>query len=94
MKNKIIGILVFVTLVVAIAIPVQSYQIKINHIESTLSEELPIPGEMDEGFLPTEQTLPKKVVLTPPNILTVTRNEDIANLIQQMNEGIFLDRRI
>jgi hypothetical protein len=91
MIKKIIVIFLFLTLVFAVVNPAQSYQTKINKkLEIDDSIQVPMPGDMKNDILPNRESLAELVTRTQPEKRTTIRNDDIATLISQLDEDIYL----
>jgi hypothetical protein len=90
MEKRIIVAFLITMLVFAIAIPVQSSQIEIKQLKIDDPEEVPMPGDMKNNILPVRESLTKTITRTEPREFVTARNDDIANLIQQLNEDIYL----
>jgi len=91
MIKKIIVILLFLTLVFSVVNPAQSYRTKINNTtEIDYSIQVPMPGDMKNGIFPYRENLDKIITQIQTEKGSTTRNENIAALISQVNEEIYL----
>jgi len=91
MIKKIIVILLFLTLFFSVVNPAQSFQTKINNTtEIDDSIQLPIPGDMKNDILPNREKLDILITQTQTEKGPTTRNEEIATLISQVDEEIYL----
>jgi hypothetical protein len=87
MKNKILCILAFTLLISIFAVPSMATEISII-IEQPNSDFIPIPGHI-EGEIPILKAK-YKVDILPPELETVSYNDDLLSLIEPLDENMYL----
>jgi len=91
MIKQIIVIFLFVTLVFTVVNPAQPYQTRINKkLEIDNSIQVPIPGDMKNDLFPNRPSLSKILTQNQLEKGTTIRNDNIATLISQLDEDIYL----
>ena len=83
MNRKLIGIIIVMLFISAMLISVKS-------LESAGPNDLPIPGDMNENELDLIGEYPTRPIV-PYETSTVNFNNNIASLIQQVDEELYLD---